>query len=487
MRKTLTRLLCTLLLAIMVLSVFTACGKEANKETDGDVIDVQTNENPNIPGKDYGGHEFKILTKEGTAYNTRYIVADAETGEVLGDAITKRNSALEQKYNIKINQMKVDDVVARVRSSVMSGTIEFDAIYAGNNSLATMAVEGLLYDLNTVERFDFTKSYWDSNACEQLEMGGKLYFTNNSTNIHSLGWAMFFNKYLVEEYGLTSPYEHMANNTWTIDTWAEMVKSCNKDLDGDGQMTVADRYGLLVDHALGTKLSYASGIRATTNDESGKPVLTLMNDKTKLETIYNKLAPVLSDSEYVCCTECDHKEAHGFAHKWAYARYLFTQDYYLFTCQDAEDVHEFAQMEHEFGIVPLPKYDENQEGYRTQYPALNNLFALPALVVDQERTFNIIEDMNYYSSFIVYPTWFDVILTRRYARDDESEASLKILQDNRVYDIGMSFDFGGIRTSIMGMDIAKNANIIRNYERYKKQVQTSIDNTYQKYLETQSK
>ena len=118
---------------------------------------------------------------------------------------------------------------------------------------------------------------------------------------------------------------------------------------------------------------------------------------------------------------------------------------------------------------------------------MNNLFALPALVENEERTFNIIEDMNYHSSFLVYPTWFDVILTRRYARDDESEETLRMLNENRIYDVGMSFNFGNIRTQIMTMDIAKNANIIRNYERYKKQVQSAIDSTYQKYQDTLNK
>ncbi len=487
MKKHLTRILAAMLLMIMVLSVFTACGKEEGAGTGGEAINAGTDENPNITGKDYGGYEFTFITKEGNAYNTRYLVAEADTGEVLGDAITKRNSALEQKYNIKIKHMKVDNIVQEVRSSVMSGTIEFDAILASGLDVSTMATEGLLYDLNTVERFDFTKSYWDSNACEQLTMGDKLYFTNCAMNIHALGWAMFFNKALIEEYNLTSPYEMIENNTWTIDNWAEMVKSVSKDLNGDSQMTVDDRYGMMTGHSLGRMFAYASGIRSTTNNAEGKPVVTLLDDKVKLETIYSKLSSVLSDSEHVCCSECDHKEAHGYPHKYAYARSLFTQDYYLFTAHDAEDVQEYAQMEHEFGIVPFPKYDTTQELYQTQYPAYNNLFALPSLITDEERTFNIIEDMNYYSSFLVYPTWFDVILTRRYARDDESEATLRTLRDNRIYDIGMYYDFGGMRSVIMDMDIAKNANITRNYERYKRTVQTAIDNTYNKFVENTSK
>ena len=89
--------------------------------------------------------------------------------------------------------------------------------------------------------------------------------------------------------------------------------------------------------------------------------------------------------------------------------------------------------------------------------------------------------MNYFSSFIVYPTWFEVILSRRYARDDESEATLVMLRDNRVYDVGLYYNFGGIRDAILGMDVSKSANIVRNYERYKKTVQSSLEKTYEKF------
>jgi len=486
MKNILKRTLAFVLLAIMLLSVFTACEKK-EEESKGDQIEGSTDENPNIPGKDYGGHEFTFITNEGNSYNTRYLVADEDSGEVMGDAYTKRNSALEQKYNIKIVQKKVDGIVQEVRSAIMSGTVDFDAILASGPNLSTMANENLLYNLRDVERFDFTKSYWDRNAYEQLTMGDKLYYVNCAMNIHSLGWVMYFNKYLIEEYGLTSPYEMIENNTWTIDNWAELVKAVNKDLDGDGQMTVADRFGLLHSHSEGRMFSYAAGIRATTNDENGKPVVTLLDDKTKLENIYTKLGALYSDTEHSICTECDHKEAHGWPHKWRYARYLFTQDYYLFVCADIASISNFTEMEHEFGILPFPKYDENQEVYMTQQPANYNLFALPSLIEDKERTFNIIEDMNYYSSFIVYPAWFEVLLTRRYARDDESEATLRMLKENRIYDAGMFYDFGGLRTKIMDMDLAKNSNVIRNYERYKKTIQMSIDATYDKFMENTGK
>ncbi|MBR6682258.1 MAG: extracellular solute-binding protein [Clostridia bacterium] len=487
MKKHLTRILSVLLIAVMMLSVLSACGEEEEKAGNDQVITGESDENPNIEAKDYGGHEFTFITNEGSSYNTRYLIATEDTGEVLGDALTKRNSALEQKYNITVKQMKVDNIVQSVRSAVMSGTIEFDAILASGPNCATMATEGLLYNLNSVERFDFSKSYWDSNACEQLAMGDKLYFTNCSMNIHSLGWIIFFNKYLIEEHDLTSPYELMEKNEWTVDNWAELAKAVTKDLNGDGQMTEVDRFGSLYSHADARRFAYGVGIRATTNNEEGKPVVTLLDDKTKIETLFSKLNVVFSNTECTYCIVCNSPSFSGYPHKYAYSRYLFATDHYLFMYDDATAVSALAEMEHEFGIIPFPKYDSNQENYVTQYPANYNMFALPALMPNAERTFNIIEDMNYFSSIILTPAWFDTLLTRRYTRDDESEASIRLLRENRVYDIGSFYDFGGIRTTIMDADVATNPNIVRNYERYKKNVQTAIDTTFNKFLENTNK
>ena len=137
---------------------------------------------------------------------------------------------------------------------------------------------------------------------------------------------------------------------------------------------------------------------------------------------------------------------------------------------------ELWEMEHEFGILPIPKLDSEQKEYITLYPEDGYLFALPSLMPDPDRTFNIIEDMNYYSSFIIKPIWYDVLLTRRYARDDESETTLRTLYDNRVYDIGLYNDVGGIRSNMMDVVYAPtNSNIARRYEIFKKRIQDEID------------
>ncbi len=482
-KQNLTRLTAILLLMIMAITVFASCKKEENQNNQNP-IDATSEENPNIPAKDYGGYEFKFICQPyatDNAYSTKYMVAESEDGTVLNDAVFRRNSVLEQKYNIKIGQTRVEDLVNTVRSQVMSGIPEFDLIIGSATDLATLARENALLDLNTVDRFDMTKSYWDSNAAEQLKIGDKLFFTNCDLNAQEIAFVVYFNKYLVEEYGLENPYELMEKNEWTIDKWAEMVKSISKDTVGDGIQTEDDIYGTLYEYHNTRMMAYGIGVRATTNNAEGLPIVTLLDNKDKITSLYTKVKDVFSNTEVSwCINDMSSSDTHGYIDKYDYARSLFCQNHYLFHYEGTNIIHQFASMEKEFGILPFPKYDQNQENYYSMYPYFCAMVAIPNVSDAEwlERTANIVEDMNYYSSIILEPAWYETLLARRYTRDSESEANLEIIKQGRVYDIGAYFDFGGIITKVMDMDVRSSDNISRQYERSKKTIQTSIDKVY---------
>ena len=108
------------------------------------------------------------------------------------------------------------------------------------------------------------------------------------------------------------------------------------------------------------------------------------------------------------------------------------------------------------------------------------MVAIPNVVEDMERTANIIEDLNYYSSVILKPAWYDTLLQRRYVRDDESEKSLDIILEGRVYDVGMMYDFGGIGKQILSVD-CRTSNISTMYARLKKAIDADIKATYRDF------
>ena len=486
MKNTFKRLLTLFLAGLMILPVLVACGSGNDSDgptvnPDAETINLDSEDNPKLEPIDYGGYEFTFLTNEGAAYNTYYLVADEENAEEpLPVALTKRNQILEEKYNISIVQYNVTDILSTVRAQVMSGTTDFDVILASCARLATMAQENLLYDLKSVPQFDLSKPYWDQNANKELLIGDKLYFTNCALNIHTIGFVVFFNKKIVSDYGLTSPYELIENNEWTVDNWAKMVKSVSKDMDGDGRMTEFDQYGTLSENHNPRMFLYGFGIRATTNNAEGYPEVTLMADKDKTVTAYEKLKAVFSDNTVCYNLTTSTVDPHGFATKYGYLRSLFMQDLYLFHYTGDGQVKSYADMESEFGIIPFPKYDSNQKEFKTMYQYNCNLFALPSVIEDVDRTGRIVEDMCFYSELITVPTWFDTLLARRYTRDEESRKYLYVLRDNCVYDVGMYYDFGNIRSEVLDVDISTN-EILRNYTRHEKAIKIGIERTYEKF------
>lgn len=487
MRKTnLARLLALLLVAVMMVAVLASCGDTEDPKGSGNLGSndplPESPENPKIPPKNYGEYEFTFVCQpymDSQAYSVDYMVSDGDTQNVLLDAVYRRNELLKEKYNINFAQMQVTDLITTVRTQVMGGATEFDIIIGDCKKLATLAKENLLLDLASVERFDMTKSYWDSNAAEQLRIGDKLYFTNCDMNVQEVAFVVYFNKQIIKDEKLTSPYEYMANNEWTIDNWANLAMSLSRDMNGDGEMTEFDKYGTLFERHNGRLFMFGTGVRATTNDEAGYPEVTLF-DTDKAVTVYEKCKQVFTSAATWSIEEMSDSETHGYNDKWDYARSLFCQDLYLFHYEGTNIIHQFADMESEFGVVPFPKYDSNQESYYSMYPFGCAMVAVPNVVEDMERTANIIEDLNYYSSIILKPAWYDTLLQRRYVRDDESENSLDLILEGRVYDVGMYYDFGGICSKILDQD-CRTSNISTMYARLKSAINAEIKSTYKEF------
>jgi len=486
-KTTLSRILALFLMAVMLVSVLASCGGDKSGD-DKPVETVEGDENnPNIAPVDYEGYEFTFICQPytGQAYQTDYMVAEADTGNTLYDAVYRRNALLQEKYNITFSIMEVKDLREEVRMQMKGGTVEFDLIVGRALYLATLARENNLYDLNTIERFDMTKPYWDQNAAKELTMGGKLYFTNCDLNVQEVGFSVYFNKFLIEELKLESPYDLMDRNEWTIDKWAELCLSTEvaKDVDGDGVQSVTDRYGTLYEHHNGRMFFYGADLRATTNNEAGIPEVSIFKEDGKAVNVYNKVKEVFSSPTHSWDIDSMSSNDKGsYPDKWDYCRSLFCQDLYLFHYEGTNILHQFADMEHEFGILPFPKYDSNQKEYKTMYPRNCAMIAIPNMVENLERTANIIEDMNYYSSLVLKPAWYDTLLSRRYARDDESERSLDLILAGRVYDIGMYFDFGSINSALLSQD-ARTVNITRTYARLEKTIQKDIKAVYEDFID----
>lgn len=116
---------------------------------------------------------------------------------------------------------------------------------------------------------------------------------------------------------------------------------------------------------------------------------------------------------------------------------LFTDGNALFYNFSLADIASMRQMKDEFGILPSPKYDENQENYHTVVFDNHSVMCVPMNVSDPERAGMILEALCYESMNLVTPAYYDIILQGKTARDDASNEMLDIIRDSFQFDFAI--------------------------------------------------
>ena len=109
------------------------------------------------------------------------------------------------------------------------------------------------------------------------------------------------------------------------------------------------------------------------------------------------------------------------------------------------------------------------------------MFLVPRTTPDAERTSIILEALSSASEYYVIPAFYDVQLTRKYSRDDESEAILDILFKNRVFDLAYTFNFGSVR-NITNVFKESSNTVASMLASLKTAVQTAYEATYEDIL-----
>jgi hypothetical protein len=136
-------------------------------------------------------------------------------------------------------------------------------------------------------------------------------------------------------------------------------------------------------------------------------------------------------------------------------------------------------MEHEFGVVPMPKYDEAQEKHRTLLHDQFTVFCVPTTVkgarLDQVSA--VLEAMASTSYKTVRPAYYETTLRTKIAQDPQSAEMFDVIIDNIYIDAGIIYtnalsSFHDRFRQIMG---SKKNTVTSDYARLSKQVGKALN------------
>jgi hypothetical protein len=403
--------------------------------------------------------------------------AESETGEAINDAIYKRNVYVEDTYGVKIVPIMKsysdwgDGKVGQreIRKMTNAGDYAYDAALVSSYSACPLAIEGMLVDLNTMDPLDLSKPWWDAKANIDLSIKGKMFYTAGDISLlgSNATHAILFNKQLLGDYGMENPYQLIKEGKWTFDRMIEMASQVSHDLNGDGKYDFDDRYGALIwDNSL-MAIVNAVGEQCARIDSNGEIRLTFNSEMTT--AIFNKFTDFVFDKT----------KALGYQREdWAgeRANKMFESNQALFYFRMIEEVSYLRNMEVDFGILPYPKYDENQKNYYNTVDVWHTGFiCAPELQEDASRTGTILEALAAESKYTVKPAYYDRTLKGKHARDDESQEMLDIIFSTRNYDVGWIYYIGDYVENLLNLFRSYNKNFMSMYEKAEQSAQRQID------------
>ncbi|MBQ7321161.1 MAG: extracellular solute-binding protein [Clostridia bacterium] len=385
-----------------------------------------------IPEVNFNGEAFKVLIREETKHEMTSLEV---TGDLVGDAVYNREIAVEDRLGVAIEVHTIkgnwdfrNDFIAHVSNSILGGDHEFDIAMTHNAYLASMILRGLATDMNELEDIDFSKKWWCQKYVENIAINGSVYSAMGDIGVSLYEYleATYFNKKIAEEHKITDLYELVESGNWTFAKMMEYVKQVGSDLNGDGKLDQNDLFGLAIDNH---NVRYTATIwqtEITKPTEDGKRTFNLPNERyvNCYETLYHGIydnTQVLYDASNV----------HGLK--------MFTNDQLLFFTERLSRAAHMKEMESEYGIIPFPKYDENQTEYVSATRDSHSGLMVANNIQNPKLVGTTIEALCMYGYKEVTPAYYETTLKLKYLSDETAMSMLDLIRDSVDFDFAILY------------------------------------------------
>ena len=434
---------------------------------------------PNIPeSADFGGDDITFLHWYNPAWTetvrqSRDIYAEGITGEAINDAVYNRNVKIEDAYKVKIALQleQSTDIASMVGQQVTAGDSTYDVVYQILSAAPALIQKSYFHNLFNVPNIDLEKPWWDQNSISSLSTMGILPLVSTSINVNDKDAtaALAFNKTIAENNQLEDLYTLVREGKWTYDKLTEMAEATYNDSNGDGTLTPDDVYGFLGGRDVIDSLYHGSGSQFITKNENDEFVFTFGTERDV--DVISKGIDIVNSVWYF-----NH-------HAWKdqsdiLYRQIFETGHGLFFWMRLDDVTNMRAGDADFGIIPIPKYEEAQDKYYSLVSQhTTGLMSIPITCAGDELSMvgMVLEALAAESHYTLIPEYIETSLKTKNSRDAESADMLDIILGNRVFDPMNVYSFANFGDAIMDAADANNKDMASLIKSKEKLVNKSIE------------
>ncbi len=393
-------------------------------------------EQDNLPERDFGGRDFIVVGSDEEGFGV-YIATEELNGEGVNDAIYNRNAAVEERFNAKTVYSGVasyGDLSNQIAKAVKAADNQsFDLIQYHVVSSSGSAMKGYYHNWYDIPNVDFSRSWWSPSNVEDLTIAGKCFLAMGDFALSTVGrsYVMLYDRDQAKNYQLEDFYTVVKEGRWTVDALRNVCSQVYTDANGDGVENEGDYYGLGTDLYSNLNTYYwSTGNLIFSRGDSGE--LEFHYYSEHLVDAFDKCWDLINQTPGIY-TKGEHK-----------AGMKLFSEYGCLTCNAYLDgtISFLADFEHDYGVIPYPKFDEAQEQYRTMVDGNHEAMSILITEVGDDLDFIgvMCEVLCAESYKYVMPAYFDVCLKQRYAASPNDAEMMDLCVNARVFDMGYVYD-----------------------------------------------
>ncbi len=368
-----------------------------------------------LPERDFDGASFII-----TAPNA-YLFDPSEVSYI-SKAVTERNRAVEEKYNVTVSAQSAELGVMREESekSTASGMFYSHVLVLPQTSVPVFAVDGLLMNLRSVPLLDMTSPYFNRSSVDAFSLGDATYALAGSALPASTGLsALFYNKNVADVLDGVDLYETAMNGLLTWDTVHEYYAAAAS----------LGYIGAVTDGVGAIDAIYAStGQKYTASSEGKTPHVAIANySMNAAATEFRTMRTIATVS--------------GVAESGA--RAAFRSGCVLFTTSKLSELDSLNSSGVRLGMLPMPKSvqdggDVASTSYYHLADGTSEVFTVVADVTDSVMVSLVLSGLNAAS----YGTMTEALADYLHATvlpDSRSADIYELMAESAVYDTASAY------------------------------------------------
>lgn len=411
---------------------------------------------------EFVGETLTIFTPEAVV-----IEGNEESAGSVRGALKNRNELLHTSYGmeVKVQEVQEDEIAELLRSAQMAGVSAADLLCYSAETTVSLWAEGLLQDLNALPFFSPADACYDAKKATVLQVGngrGLYLLPDPSAQGYEHTYVVFYDRELVRKAGLETPEKEVIAGNWTLETFRRYSEAVAASVMGKGSYDLDNDIFGFTSRDNSELLPYLlwSGTDGALFAKNAGGVIDFAYDA---DTLSDRMDPL----------RAVYNSASRYPRSGGDAGGAFAGGRIGFLFAELEEIKNFYDnAERDYGLLPLPKRDAAQTGYRCPIAVVGNVLSVPVQVNGASRSGIGLTAFCAAGGALLQEAQIETYITL-YSLDNDQTCMLETIMEAAVFDFG--WVYGTQERSVRKLSSGLLSDVLVNGSRVSSVLNNNLD------------